>query len=77
LPRLTMQTVYQFEVYNIGTDGYQKSRRWGTSDGIQQARGKIVGAGVDVDDDAIKIDGLTALNFDPHRSKVSGLQRRN
>jgi hypothetical protein len=27
-----------------------------------------------VDDDAIKIDGLTALNFDPHRSKVPGFQ---
>ena len=76
LPRLALQTIYQFEVYDIGTDGYQKSRRWGTSEGIQQARGRIIGAGVDVEDDAVKLDGLTALNFDPHRPKASGFLTR-
>lgn len=68
-----MKTVYQFEVWDITASDYKKSPRWGTSEGIKQAKGRLIGIGVVVNDDAIETDGLTAPNFDPRKARGVGI----
>jgi hypothetical protein len=68
-----MKTVYQFEVWDISASEYKRSPRWGTSEGIKQANGWLVGIGVVVNDDAIETDGLTATNFDRRQVRRVGM----
>ena len=62
-------TVYQFEVYDITSDGYRKSRRWGTRESIESVHGTILDeTATDVDASAVASDiaGMTARGFNPH-----------
>ncbi len=63
-------TIYQFEVYNAQDDQMIKSRRWGTSEAIEQiAHGRMLrNTAVEVDESAVASDipGLTEKDFIPH-----------
>lgn len=62
-------TIYQFRMYDIGNDEYQKSRRWGTLEAIAKLGGEAF------EDTAVEVDasvvegnnpGLTERNYDPY-----------
>lgn len=68
--------VYQFECYNIQSDGYQRSHRWGTLDGIKAVCGVVLKeTETEVDAALIGGEGLTARDFNPHAFSRSGLMR--
>ena len=64
-------TIYQFEVYNPQDDQMIKSRRWGTSEAIEQiAHGRVLrNTAVEVDESAVASDipGLSEKDFIPHK----------
>jgi len=71
LPESREVLIYEFEVYDPIDDSLKKSRRWGTSEAINNTtHGRIIGEGVSVDRSVVEapktdIDGLTEPDFDP------------
>jgi hypothetical protein len=66
-----MVQVFRFQLYDVSTDGYTVSRRWGTREGITKVGGEVIeDTATEIDDAAIgdEIEGLTARGFDPHRT---------
>ncbi len=63
-------TIYQCEVYNPQDAQMMKSRRWGTSEAVEQiAHGRVLrNTAVEVDESAVASDvpGLTEMDFLPH-----------
>jgi hypothetical protein len=71
-----MATVYRFQLYDINSDAYTISRRWGTREGIEGVNGVVLeDTATEIDDRSIgaEIKGLTARGFDPHCTE--GFQR--
>jgi hypothetical protein len=71
-----MVLVFRFKQYDISSDGYIVSRRWGTREGIKEVGGVVLeDTGTEIDDAEIgaEIQGLTDRGFDPHRT--IGFQR--
>jgi len=65
---LSKVTIYRFRKYNIGSDGYDVSRRWGTREAIEHVCGEVLeDTAVEVDEAAVAtdIEGLTVRGFDP------------
>jgi hypothetical protein len=69
----SMKTVYQFEVWDIAASDYKKSPRWGTSESIRRLKGRLVGIGVVVRDEAGEADGFTAPSFHPRQARGVGI----
>jgi hypothetical protein len=63
-------TVYHFKVYDVGSDQMQLSRRWATREAIERIRVGVLieSTAVEVDASVINDEGMTELDFDPHRS---------
>jgi hypothetical protein len=72
--------VYRFEMFDIRTDMYQQSSRFGTLEAIKEITGARVlqDKFIDVDESAVQSDipGLTARNFHPS-SMISGSFQTN
>jgi hypothetical protein len=65
---LSNVTVYRFRKYNISSDGYDVSRRWGTREAIERVCGEVLedtAAEVDEAVVATDIEGMTVRGFDP------------
>jgi hypothetical protein len=63
-------TVYQFTKYDISVDGNRKSRRWATREAIERVGGDVLeDTATEVEAFAVAsdIEGMTVINFDPHR----------
>ena len=61
--------VYRFTVYDITNDEQRRSRRWGTRQAIEHARGQVLeDTAIEVDESVLgrEIEGMTDRNFDPH-----------
>jgi hypothetical protein len=73
------QTVYRFDAYDIASDEFKKSTRWGAAQGIHNIGGRQKERGVQVSDDAVgrEIDGLTERNFDPEAHKPDRVEFSN
>jgi hypothetical protein len=70
-------TIFQFEMYNILSDAFQRSRRWATRDAIKRIGGVVIeqsGAHVDEAQVGGDIEGMTAPGFYP--SATVGFQKR-
>ena len=70
-----MVTVYQFQRYDITTDTWRTSRRWGTREAIEDLGGSLrilVDTATQVSELDIRSDvpGLTQVGFDPHLPKA-------
>jgi hypothetical protein len=63
--------VFQFRMYDIGTDEFKQSRRWATREFIEKVGGLMTGRAAKVDEDMVSPEGLTERNFDPE-PRVSG-----
>jgi hypothetical protein len=73
---LSRVTVYQFRLYDIGTDEHRKSRRWATLEAIAQIGGEaLTDTAIEVDAAMVgtEIAGMTERGFDPH--KRTGFQQ--
>jgi|GEM_PF-5299908 len=57
--------VFQFRMYDIGTDEFKESRRWATREFIEKVGGTMTGRAVRVDEDLVNEEGLTERDFDP------------
>ena len=71
-------TVYQFEKYDIASDGMLKSKRWGTREAIKTVGGSIIeGKSAEVDDVIVRSDiqGMTARGHDPFAFSRPGVMR--
>jgi hypothetical protein len=69
---MRMVTVYQFTIYDIGSDGEQKSRRWATREAIKLRSGTVLeNTATEVDEEVLNSDvsGMTRRDFNP-RSTV-------
>jgi hypothetical protein len=66
-------TVYQFAMYDIESDNWRKSRRWGTKAAIENIGGAgfLKDTAVDVDESVLgaDIEGLSDIGYDPHAMK--------
>ena len=72
-------TIYRFEVYDVSIDDITKSRRWGTREAVESiARGRVLPEtatevdGCVVDSD---IQGFTVRDFQPNRTRASGIMQ--
>jgi len=60
--------IFQFKMFDIGTDEFKQSRRWATREFIEKVGGLMTGRSARVDEDVVSDEGLTARDFDPeHR----------
>lgn len=62
-------TVHQFEKYDINSDSYVRSRRFGTVEAVERIGGRVIpGTSVEVAASEIDTDvqGLTAPEFNPN-----------
>jgi hypothetical protein len=69
--------VYQFTIYDIGSDGEQKSRRWATREAIKLRSGTVIeNTATEVDESVLNsdVEGMTRRDFDPHATV--GFQRQ-
>lgn len=69
--------IYQFQFYDIGTDEYRTSNRWGTREGISGVGGKILEKTrtmVNSSEVGSEINGLTSKGFSPPPVKAVTLQ---
>lgn len=74
---MSQVAIYQFTIYDVGTDERQKSRRWGTLEGIEAVCGTALeDTKIEVDTSEVgsEVPGLTLRNFSPHKSE--GLQNQ-
>jgi hypothetical protein len=74
---MSKAAIYRFQKYNISSDQYQISRRWGTSEAIERIGAEpLKDTGMEVDDSVLgrEIDGMTDRDFDP-RPRI-GFQRQ-
>lgn len=63
-------TVYKFEIFDINSDMFRQSRRWGTLEAIKEISGRVLyDTAIEVDESAIASDipGLTERNFNPRK----------
>jgi len=66
-------TLYQFEVYDIRSDGMTLSRSWGTREAVVLiAGGRVVAStAVEVDQSAVEseseLSGFTRIGFSPYK----------
>ena len=71
---MQMVTVCRFRKYDINSDTWIESRRYGTTLAIAELGGKPMGNTlVDVDASSVGPDGLTGPGFNPNQR--GGLQR--
>jgi len=59
-------TIFQFTIYDVRSDEKQKSRRWGTLEGIKGVGGQALedtGTEVDASEVGSEVPGLTVRNF--------------
>ena len=69
---MTELLVYQFTMYDIRSDNYTTSRRWGTPAGIKCVGGVLLpDTAVHVDESILgrEIAGLSEIGFDPHATQ--------
>jgi hypothetical protein len=70
---MSLVTVYRFEVYDITTDGYTRSQRWGTREAIAAIAGArpLEDTGTEIDEAQLQSDiaGLTVRGFNPHQRR--------
>jgi hypothetical protein len=77
---MEMVKVYQFEKYDIDSDGMRKSRRWGTREAIESIHGKILEETVtEVDKHVVSSStsdllGFSLRDYNPHQQH--GFQRQ-
>jgi len=57
--------VFQFKMFDIGTDEFKESRRWATREFIEKVGGVMTGRAVKVDADLVSPEGLTERDFNP------------
>jgi len=70
--------VFQFQVYDITSDSYIRSKRWATHEKIGQIAGaELIKPWADIDEKYIggEVDGMTARGFDPENPPREGFQR--
>jgi len=72
---MTTVKVYRFEKYDVGSDQWQRSRRWATADAIERVHGQRVGKPIDVDESLLgrEVDGMTDRDLSQNAS--DGFQR--
>jgi hypothetical protein len=65
-------TLYRFEVYDITTDEFRRSRRWATLAAISSIPGAqaIESSAVVIDENRVlfELPGMTSRDFHPHAS---------
>ncbi len=69
-------TIYRFTLYDIASDGKQKSRRWATREAIERLHGEILeDTATEVEASVLKSDipGMTERDFNPRAR--TGFQR--
>jgi len=63
-----MPVVYRFQVYDIRSDEFQQSQRWGTLDAIATlAGGQPIGEGIEVEESELgdEVPGMTRRGYFP------------
>ena len=61
------KTVFQFQLYNIATDEFQLSRRYGTQQAIERIGAVITGQPAQVPNADVNDDGLTNVGYTPNQ----------
>lgn len=65
-------TVYRFDTWDAGADGYIRSRRWATREAVQRLSGSSgrvdEQTATEIDDSALgqEIEGMTDRNYNPN-----------
>lgn len=67
--------IFQFKMFDIGTDQFKQSRRWATREFIEKVGGLMTGRSARVDEDLVSPEGLTECDFTPE-SRTPGLPRQ-
>ncbi len=57
--------IFQFKMFDIGTDEFKESRRWATREFIERVGGLMTGRAVKVDEDLVSAEGLAERDFNP------------
>lgn len=57
--------IFQFKMFDIGTDEFKQSRRWATREFIEKVGGLMTGRTARVDEDVVNPEGLTERDFNP------------